>query len=150
MATATGFLLFDIGLPPVERADPRWERTNCQVGMICSGILARQAPPDSAIGRVAASVPAGSYAAMGGPDASVPEMTAAALERPRDATGWVAQDVAVLVPSRFSRGGSSSSPCTWNHTFSAMLVAWSPMRSMFLAMNSRCVHGVIARASSIM
>src|SRR5690606_15763591 len=55
-----------------------------------------------------------------------------------------------LVPSRLSRGGSSSSPCSRNQMFSAMLVTWSPMRSMFLAMNSRWVQGVIARASSIM
>src|SRR5690606_18848798 len=57
---------------------------------------------------------------------------------------------AVLVSSRFSRGGNSASPLTMNQTFSAMLVAWSPTRSRFLAMNSRCVQGVIARASSIM
>ncbi len=56
----------------------------------------------------------------------------------------------VLVSSRFSRGGSGCSPCTRNQTFSAMLVAWSPMRSRFLAMNSRCVHGVMLRGSSIM
>ena len=56
----------------------------------------------------------------------------------------------VLVKSRFSRAGSGSSPLTWNQMFSAMLVAWSPMRSMFLAMNNRWVLGVIARGSSIM
>src|SRR5690606_36190393 len=55
-----------------------------------------------------------------------------------------------LVVSRFSRGGRASAPWTRNPAFSAMLVAWSPMRSRFLAMNSRWVHGVIARASSIM
>lgn len=82
----------------------------------------------------------------------------------RDAAGWTrvqgrvparsrtnfSPQPTVLVVSRFSRGGRLSSPCTRNHTFSAMLVAWSPMRSRFLAMNSRCVHGVIERASSIM
>lgn len=52
--------------------------------------------------------------------------------------------------SRFSRGGRGSSPLTRNQTFSAMLVAWSPTRSMFLAMNSRCVQPVMLRASSIM
>ncbi len=56
----------------------------------------------------------------------------------------------VLLSSRFSRGGNSSSPLTRNQTFSAMLVAWSPIRSMFLAMNSRCVQPVMLRASSIM
>ena len=54
------------------------------------------------------------------------------------------------VPSRLSRGGSGESPLTRNQVFSAMLVAWSPMRSRFLAMNSRCVHGVMLCASSIM
>src|SRR3546814_6257877 len=58
-----------------------------------------------------------------------------------------ADQVAVLVSSRFSRGGSGASAWTWNQMFSAMLVTWSPTRSRFLAMNSRCVHGVIARAS---
>src|SRR3546814_7675978 len=58
-----------------------------------------------------------------------------------------ADQVAVLGTSRFSRGGSGASAWTWNQMFSAMLVTWSPTRSRFLAMNSRCVHGVIARAS---
>src|SRR5690606_28750313 len=49
--------------------------------------------------------------------------------------------------SRFSRGGSSSSPLTRYITFSATLVAWSPMRSMFLAMNIRCVAEVAIRGS---
>src|SRR5690606_21540587 len=56
----------------------------------------------------------------------------------------------VAVPSRLSRGGRPSPPWTRNHTFSAMLVAWSPMRSMFLAMNSRWVQEVMLRGSSIM
>src|SRR5690606_14123634 len=56
----------------------------------------------------------------------------------------------VAVPSRLSRGGRPSPPWTRNQTFSAMLVAWSPMRSMFLAMNSRWVQEVMLRGSSIM
>ena len=32
---------------------------------------------------------------------------------------------------------------------SAMLVTWSPTRSMFFAQNSRCVHIVMLRGSSI-
>src|SRR5690606_16650043 len=56
----------------------------------------------------------------------------------------------VAVPSRLSRGGRPSPPWTRNHTFSAMLVAWSPMRSMFLAMNSRWVQEVMLRGSCIM
>src|SRR5690606_6414622 len=64
------------------------------------------------------------------------------------AGNWTAGDpaaaqVATLVSSRFSRGGRASSPWTRNQMFSAMLVAWSPTRSRFLAMNSRWVHGVI-------
>ncbi len=59
-------------------------------------------------------------------------------------------EVALLVSSRFSRGSGGCSPCSRNQTFSAMLVAWSPIRSRFLAMNSRCVHGVMLRGSSIM
>ena len=55
-----------------------------------------------------------------------------------------------LVRSPLARPGGRSSPCTRNQVFSAMLVAWSPMRSMFLAMNSRWVQPVMLRASSIM
>ena len=56
----------------------------------------------------------------------------------------------LVVVSRFSRSPWGCSPCTRNQVFSAMLVAWSPMRSMFLAMNSRCVQAVIWRGSSAM
>ena len=54
------------------------------------------------------------------------------------------------VVSRFSRSPWGCSPWTRNQVFSAMLVAWSPMRSMFLAMNSRWVQDVIWRGSSAM
>jgi hypothetical protein len=84
--------------------------------------------------------------------ASLLAMTVAGLSRASSLLpGLVGQTApVVLLSSRFSRGGSSSSPLTRNQTFSAMLVAWSPMRSMFLAMNSRCVQAVMLRASSIM
>jgi len=55
-----------------------------------------------------------------------------------------------VVVSRFSRSPSGCSPWTRNQVFSAILVAWSPMRSMFLAMNSRWVQAVIWRGSSAM
>ena len=45
---------------------------------------------------------------------------------------------------------SISSPVTRKWMYSAMLVEWSPMRSMFLAMNRRCAQDEIVRASSIM
>lgn len=47
--------------------------------------------------------------------------------------------------SRRARGSLSVSPRTTNQMFSAILVAWSPIRSMFLAMKSRCVQAVMLR-----
>jgi hypothetical protein len=42
------------------------------------------------------------------------------------------------------------SPVTRLCTVSAMLVAWSPARSMFFEQKSRCVQNVMLRGSSIM
>ena len=52
--------------------------------------------------------------------------------------------------SHFGRSPVISSPVISKWMISAMLVAWSPMRSRFLAMNNRCAPGVIVRGSPIM
>src|SRR5690606_26038110 len=59
------------------------------------------------------------------------------VPRPLASIARKARSYCVAVSSRLSRGGRPSPPWTRNQTFSAMLVAWSPMRSMFLAMNNR-------------
>src|SRR5262249_546277 len=55
-----------------------------------------------------------------------------------------------LVLSLFGLSASIGRPSNRKWMVSAMLVAWSPIRSMFLAMNSRCVQGLMLRGSSIM
>ena len=47
----------------------------------------------------------------------------------------------------FGRAWVSSSPVIWKCRISAMLVAWSPIRSRFLAMNSRCAPGATVSGS---
>src|SRR5690606_3157193 len=49
------------------------------------------------------------------------------------------------VLSLLRRSAGICSPVTMWKIVSAMLVAWSPMRSMFLAQKRRCVHGVMLR-----
>ncbi len=58
-----------------------------------------------------------------------------------------------LMPGSLSARGRSesiSSPVTRKWMYSAILVPWSPMRSMFLAMKSKWAHELIVRGSSIM
>src|SRR5207248_3134251 len=50
--------------------------------------------------------------------------------------------------SPLGRTCSSGVPCTRKYTYSATLVAWSPIRSMFFAMNSRWVQAPMIRGSS--
>ena len=64
-------------------------------------------------------------------------------EKPRGEDGIINVGFFVLSPK-------VRVPLTRKLIISAILVTWSPIRSMFLATNSRCVHGVMWRGSSIM
>ena len=54
------------------------------------------------------------------------------------------------VSALLRRSSVMARPCTMKYTVSAILVAWSPMRSMFLAENIRWMQNVMWRGSSIM
>ena len=59
-------------------------------------------------------------------------------------------EIAYLIQTTAAAANPTITASTSVLASSAILVAWSPMRSMFLAQNSRCVQGVMLRGSSIM